>query len=60
MKENSAIRNKMMRNGIRQWQCAAEIGVSEQTLVRWLRFPLSREREEKILAAIDRLVRGDG
>lgn len=57
MKENMPVRNKAMRCGVKHWEIAAELGVSEQTLVRWLRFPLSEEREEKIFAAIKKLAK---
>lgn len=59
MKENMRVRNALMRSGVRHWECAAEIGVSEQTFVRWLRFPLPKDKEERILEAIDRLAKGD-
>lgn len=55
MKENSDIRKLAMRHGVKQWQIAAECDISEQTLVRWLRFPLSSERRSMIIAAIERL-----
>ena len=36
---------------------ALEIGVSEPTLVRWLRTPLPAEKEERILVAIEKLAK---
>lgn len=40
-----------------QWEIALEIGVSEPTLVRWLRTPLPAEKEERILVAIEKLAK---
>lgn len=59
MKENMNVRNKLMRSGVRHWECAAAMGVSEQTFVRWLRFPLPKEKEERILETIERLAKGE-
>jgi len=33
---------------IQKWKVASKMGVSEMTLTRWLRYPLTPEREEKI------------
>lgn len=57
MKENMKVRNALMCSGVRHWECASEMGVSEQTFVRWLRFPLPKEKEERILAAIEKLAK---
>lgn len=57
--ENEGIRKLAKANGIPLWRIAHEIGVSEPTLTRWLRFPLSEERERQILAAIDELSEGE-
>jgi hypothetical protein len=42
----------------RQWQVAAQMDISEQTLIRWLRFDLSSEQESKVMRAIDELNAG--
>ena len=57
MKENMKVRNALMRSGVRHWECAAEMGVSGQTFVRWLRFPLPKDKEERILGVIERLTK---
>lgn len=57
MKANNHIREKAAKAGVKHWQIAAECGVSEQTLVRWLRFPLPPEREKKIVSAIEKLAK---
>lgn len=52
MKQNEKIRNEMRKRGIPQWMVAAQLHVSENTLIRWLRFPMSEEREEDVQRAI--------
>ena len=50
--ENENVRKAARIAGIPLWRVAAAVGVSEPTLTRWMRFPLSEERERKIMAAI--------
>ena len=52
MKENARLREEMKRNGVYQWEVAAQLHISEITLIRWLRIPLGKEREEKVRQAI--------
>ncbi|MEY8404860.1 hypothetical protein AALA54_16345 [Oscillospiraceae bacterium 44-34] len=56
-KENEAIRRAARVAGIPLWMIAAEVGVSEPTLLRWLRFPLSEEKEHRVMAAIAHLAK---
>lgn len=37
------------------WKVAQAIGISEPTLTRWLRVPVSEDRFTKIMEAIERL-----
>lgn len=53
--ENNTIRVAARIAGIPFWRIALKIGVSEPTLTRWLRMPLSAEREALILSAIKEL-----
>lgn len=53
--ENKDVRRKARAAGIPLWKVAATIGVSEPTLTRWLRVPLTKEKENRILSAIDKL-----
>ena len=55
MRENENIRKAARTAGIPLWRVAATIGVSEPTLIRWLRFPLPEEKEARIMEAISRL-----
>ena len=47
---NKEIRDAMAQYDVRQWQVADKMGISEQSLCRWLRHELS---EEKKLAALE-------
>lgn len=57
MQENMKIRRTARAAGIPLWKIAAELKVSEPTLTRWLRFPLTEEKERAILGAIEKLER---
>ena len=52
---NQKVRKAARAAGIPLWKVAAELKISEPTLIRWLRFPLQEEKEQTILAAIDKL-----
>lgn len=56
-KENNHIRRAARAADIPLWAVAAELGISEPTLIRWLRVPLTSERERQVMAAIDRLAK---
>ena len=49
------LREQMRRHGVRQWQVAAKMGISEFTLVRWLRGEPSTEHAHMIEKAIEEL-----
>lgn len=53
MKANQALRKKLNENGITYWQLAEYIGVHENTIVRWMRTPLSQEHEQLIRYAMN-------
>ena len=53
--ENMGIRRAARVAGIPLWRIAATIGISEPTLTRWLRFPLSADKERLISGAISKL-----
>lgn len=57
MKENQAIREMAKRKGVKHWQIAQHLGISEPTIMRWLRIPLSPEREKVILEAIEAIAK---
>lgn len=43
--------------GIKHWQIAEYLGISEPTFVRWLRVPLSPEREKMVIEAIQKIAK---
>ena len=52
MTENLTVRNAAKAAKVPLWREAAAIEISEPTLIRWLRFPLPAEKEQRILRAI--------
>ena len=50
---NEKIRQKMKDADMMQWEVAKKIGITESTLIRWLRDdPLTDEHRQKIEQAI--------
>lgn len=54
---NLIIREELKARRVRHWELAAALGVSEQTLVRWLRFELSEERQLEMLMKIEEIAK---
>lgn len=50
---NLSIKEKIRSEHIFQWEVAEAVGVSEMTLIRWLRRPLPTDKEIKVLEAIE-------
>lgn len=57
MRENADVRKMARVADVRLYQVAQEIGISEPTLQRWLRKPLSKEHREAIVCAIIKIER---
>lgn len=55
MKANLAVREAAKNAGVPLWKIAEALGISEATIVRWLRVDLSPEKKEKIMCAISSL-----
>ena len=55
MKANQELRDAAKEAGVKQWEIAVHIGISEPTLVRWMRMPMPSERRKRILTAIAEL-----
>lgn len=53
--KNVEIRSAFMQAGIKQWQLAEALGISETHFSRKLRKELPQEEREKILSVIDQL-----
>ena len=51
------LREMMTRNHLMQWQVANALGVSEGTLIRWLRGEPSEEHSARIMLAIEELAK---
>ena len=60
MQENQKIRTAARGAGVPLWRIAVALGVSEPTIIRWLRVPFTPEREAEFLAIIDRLSAEEG
>ena len=54
-KTSKELREQMRRHGLKQWEVAAKMGISEYTLVRWLRGEPSAEHATAIAEAIEEL-----
>lgn len=52
---NEAIREKVKVTGVKYWEVAEQIGVSDVTLCRQMRRELPEARQQLILRAIDEL-----
>lgn len=55
---NALIKSEIKQAGLFQYQIADKIGVSEQTLIRWLRYDLTQDKAERVRAAITELKNG--
>ncbi len=55
MRANQNVRDAARIAGIPLWRIAMQAGISEPTLTRWLRVPLSEDRERRIVRAIEEL-----
>ena len=60
MKANETVRIAARTANVPLWQVAAELGISEPTMTRWLRFPLTPDKEAAMLEAIKKLEREVG
>ena len=55
MLENTAIRTRAKEKGVRLWELAEIMGISEPTMTRRLRRELPAEQQEEMLALIDEI-----
>ena len=51
--ENMDLRLLARGNGVPLWKIAEQMHISEPTLTRWLRQPLTEEKKEKFIAALE-------
>lgn len=52
---NLDIRNAAKEGGVFLYQIADKLGISEPTMVRWLRYELSAEKKTRIMQIISEL-----
>ena len=52
---NFDVKVALIKAGVKQYEVARALGISEYTLCRWLRNELVPERKETILATIQRI-----
>ena len=53
---NNDLRDEFRIANIRQWEVAEAMGISEMTLVKWLRRELSEDKKNLVRKAIQKLV----
>ena len=51
---NTEIREKIAKKGLKHYEVAYRLGISQYAFSKWLQLPLSKERETRILEAINR------
>ena len=49
---NEDIRRKIEKKGIKHYEIAYQLGITEYTFSKWLHVPLSEERRKRILDVI--------
>ena len=54
---NKIVREELKSRGVRHWELAHELGVSEQTLVRWVRFELDDDRQLDMLIKVEAIAK---
>ena len=58
MKANMDIREWLYNARIPLWMLADAMGVHENTVVRWLRRPVTHDQRERIVQAIENILNG--
>ena len=54
---NKIIREELKARGVRHWELAAALGISEQTMVRRLRFELDENYQLEMLMKIEEIAK---
>lgn len=52
---NEIIREELKEKKVYQWELASALGISEQTMVRKMRFEMSDDEQMKLLALISEI-----
>lgn len=53
--KNKQIRDELKLKGVKQWELAEALGVSEFTFTRWLRKEVSETRRNELIEIISKL-----
>ncbi len=56
---NEELKSKAKAARVYMWEVADVLGISEPTLCRWMRYPLTAEQEKRVLDAIAKISGGD-
>ena len=54
---NKKLREYMKQNNVPYWKLAAAFGVTEQTVIRWLRIELPSERTSEFMQKVDEIIK---
>lgn len=54
-KANMKVRIAQAENFVAQWEIAEEVGVSEQTVYRWMRKELPEDEQQLLINAIEKI-----
>lgn len=57
MKSNQSIRTHIFSSGLKNWEVAERVGISDSRLSVWLRTPLNDTRKARVEKAIDELIK---
>lgn len=57
--KKSDVQKGLRESRRKQWELAQEIGISEFTIIRWLRDPISEEHAKRITEGLQRLQKGE-
>lgn len=55
--KNKEVRTRIKQARLMNWEVAEKVGISDSRFSVWLRTPLSDERKERVLKAIDELTK---
>lgn len=55
---NSEVRRTLKEKHIALWELAMKIGISESTMIRWMRVEMDDARKELVNQAIKRIIKG--
>lgn len=55
---NQEIKKFIRDSGVKQWQIAEYLGITEYSLSRWFRHELSKDTKKAIMEAVEQLKKG--